>query len=251
LRIAELIQFGDYGAWGEGVIASRTLRDAIRFAARNICAIETGTAVALREHGPNAYLSVEFLGPVRHSPLHHAEAHLFVARKILDLASEHVPAMAHLPQEHRHRGDLEPWFGERLEYGSDRVELVFDRDALPLLLQPPLFTDPDGPEGTARGIMGRIEELMEFERPTAQAVAVALNINVRTMQRHLSAWGLTFEELLDQHRQRIAQQYLQSGELSITDIAFRLGYSDSPHFNRAFRRWTGLSPRQAQTRIAS
>lgn len=246
LHVAEIIQFTDYGLWGHGIQSARSLRDAIEFACREIQMIETGTRLRLREEGSLAHFSTEFLGPLGHDPQQHMEGHLLVLRKILSLAVEHIPAVAHLPYPRRSKLDMGPWFGERLEFLSDHAELVFDRGALQLPLLPlrhPI--SPRGPDSTARGVMNAVSQLLEFERPTAQAVAAALDINLRTMQRHLNAWGISFEDLLDQHRQRMAWEHLQSGAMSITDIAFRLGYSDSAHFSRAFRRWTGLSPRQA------
>jgi AraC-like DNA-binding protein len=68
-------------------------------------------------------------------------------------------------------------------------------------------------------------------------------MNVRRMQRHLAVWGVTFHDLLDEYRSRMALSYMQSRKYSVTDVAFRLGYSDTAHFIRAFRRWNGISPR--------
>ena len=69
-----------------------------------------------------------------------------------------------------------------------------------------------------------LREMIELERPTASCVAAALSMNLRTMQRHLAVWDLTFEQLLDEYRLRRAMKYLNEGEHTITDIAFRLGY---------------------------
>jgi AraC-like DNA-binding protein len=60
----------------------------------------------------------------------------------------------------------------------------------------------------------------------------------------MAAWGVTFEQLLDDFRLHHALIMLRDDEHSITDVAFDLGYSDAAHFTRAFRRWTGVTPRQ-------
>ena len=70
-------------------------------------------------------------------------------------------------------------------------------------------------------------------------------MNLRTMQRHLGAWGVTFEQLLEDLRLHHALIGLQEERLSVTDVAFHLGYSDAAHFTRAFRRWTGTAPRES------
>lgn len=88
-----------------------------------------------------------------------------------------------------------------------------------------------------------MDETIQFGRPTVYAAAAAASMNLRTMQRQLATGGVTFETILDEYRHRHAVLYLQIGDMSVTDIAFKLGYSDSAHFTRAFRRWTGRNPR--------
>ena len=62
------------------------------------------------------------------------------------------------------------------------------------------------------------------------------------MQRKLSDADTSFQQLLDRTRQALAQDYLLRPDLSLTDIAFLLGYQDQSAFNHAFREWTGESP---------
>ena len=47
-------------------------------------------------------------------------------------------------------------------------------------------------------------------------------------------------------RKNLSFEYLQSTALSVEEIALRLGYSDAPSFSHAFKRWTGVSPRDAR-----
>jgi AraC-like DNA-binding protein len=54
--------------------------------------------------------------------------------------------------------------------------------------------------------------------------------------------GLSFQQLLDETRHEIALGYIEQSRLSITEIAFMLGFSDLSNFIRAFKRWTGKSP---------
>jgi AraC-like DNA-binding protein len=91
-----------------------------------------------------------------------------------------------------------------------------------------------------------MDNTIQFGRPTVHAAATAASMNLRTLQRHLATCGVTFATLLNEYRHRHAVRYLQNSDLSVTDIAFKLGYSDSAHFTRAFRRWTGSNPREFQ-----
>ena len=78
--------------------------------------------------------------------------------------------------------------------------------------------------------------------PTIANVAARLSMNVRTLQRCLADEKLMFRNLLCERRRQHAIEALSAGTLSIAVIARQLGYSDSAHFARAFRTWTGRSP---------
>jgi AraC-like DNA-binding protein len=149
--------------------------------------------------------------------------------------------------------------GPDLAFSGATAELVFDPDALGLPLRLPAALElrryrssagRTSIHDTARGVLRVLRESLGDDRPSAAAVAERLAMNLRTMQRHLSAWGVTFEEILDQYRYRTALNHLRAGKQNVTEIAFHLGYSDSAHFTRAFRRWTGLAPSQALDALA-
>ena len=86
-------------------------------------------------------------------------------------------------------------------------------------------------------------ELELIERiPSISWVAGKLGMTQRTLQRHLANQGLQFSNLVQTVLQHRAFDLLQQGNLSITEIAANLGYSDAAHFTRAFKNWTGYSP---------
>lgn len=80
------------------------------------------------------------------------------------------------------------------------------------------------------------------EGGSSEAVAHALHVSVRTLQRKLASEGTTFREVLDAAKGQLAQAYLSDSKVSIGEVAALLGFSDSSSFNRAFRRWTGHTP---------
>jgi AraC-like DNA-binding protein len=74
------------------------------------------------------------------------------------------------------------------------------------------------------------------------SIAAALQITPRTLQRKLSDAGASFQQILDQTRFQLAQDYLRQPHFSLTDIAFLLGYQEQSSFNHAFKEWSGLNP---------
>jgi AraC-like DNA-binding protein len=98
---------------------------------------------------------------------------------------------------------------------------------------------------SAPGFRADVEKAIARAMPeggSAAAVARALHVSVRTLQRRLDESGTTFREVADAVRAQLAQAYLGNPGISIAEVAFLLGFSEQSSFNRAFRRWTGDSP---------
>ena len=77
---------------------------------------------------------------------------------------------------------------------------------------------------------------------TREKVARAMCISPTTLQFKLGNRGTSFLELLDSTRKELAGSYVRQSALSITEITFLLGFSDTSNFTRAFKRWEGVSP---------
>ena len=73
-------------------------------------------------------------------------------------------------------------------------------------------------------------------------VAEQLGMTSRTLQRKLSQEGAAYQQLLDEVRQQMAEDYLQNSELGIPEIALRLGYSETTSFHRKFKAVAGKTP---------
>lgn len=74
--------------------------------------------------------------------------------------------------------------------------------------------------------------------------AEAAGMSVRSLQRQLSSYGFNYSDVIDGERNKLAQEILTDPTIRISDIAFDLGYRNPTHFSRAFKRMTGLSPRE-------
>ena len=95
-------------------------------------------------------------------------------------------------------------------------------------------------------LLEQVRELTEQylgEPQPMEVVAEALHMTPRTLRRRLSALGTTHQQILEQLRRATALDLLQDTDRSVEEIADSLGYRDPSNFGRAFRRWTGMSPR--------
>lgn len=75
--------------------------------------------------------------------------------------------------------------------------------------------------------------------PSLEAVAEHLHTSPSSLQRHLSAEHTSLQWLKDDLRRDLAISRLSSSRVSLVQLASELGFSDSPTFQRAFKKWTG------------
>jgi AraC-like DNA-binding protein len=78
---------------------------------------------------------------------------------------------------------------------------------------------------------------------TIELAAQLCNTSKRSLQRKLTEAGTRYSEVLDLARFDAASELLQDPDIKVTDVALQLGYSDSAHFSRAFKRVAGVNPR--------
>jgi AraC-like DNA-binding protein len=151
--------------------------------------------------------------------------------------------------------------GSPLHFGGDETKLVFSSTYLSL---PIVQADPDMRgvvQAQAHALMRELAGEPEFVREvktvlarglpagrgTLAATAGAMQLGERALQRRLEAQGVSFQQVLDAVRHNQAQTYLRDARVSLADVAFLLGYSEQSAFQRAFRRWSGMTPLQFRT----
>lgn len=108
-------------------------------------------------------------------------------------------------------------------------------------------TYPNDLQAQVRYVIGN---LLASSECTVGRVSAALGLHPRVLQKRLQRQGVSFRQLLQMTRQDIAQQFLQHGHMSVTDLALNLGYSEVSVFSRHFKQWTGCSPRQWRQRAS-
>jgi len=149
-------------------------------------------------------------------------------------------------------------FDCRLTFGAEVTELRFDAALLSMAL-------PYADEVAKRQAAQRCEEelaaiaasddleqqvrvrLLKMDMsesvPELAQLAADLGLSPRTLRRRLHDSDTAYQRILNSVRKELAVQYLRAGTMSVCEIADRLGYSDQSAFGRAFKGWTGLSPR--------
>jgi AraC-like DNA-binding protein len=152
-------------------------------------------------------------------------------------------------------------FGCPVEFGAPTGQLVFANAtlALPLMTHDPSLLETLQPlcEKAARernttvgslraAVENELQQLLPGGQATAAQIARALALSVRTLSRRLSSEGTTFAKVVEQFRHSLALQYLNEPGITLTQVAWLLGYENPTSFNHAFRRWTGRSPSAAR-----
>src|SRR5262249_4104653 len=103
----------------------------------------------------------------------------------------------------------------------------------------------------SKSTLGRVESLLMpiLHKGDAgmDAIAEKMGVSRQTLFRQLKAEGMTFEKVLDELRFKLALQYLKAKKVSVNETAYLVGFSEPAAFSRPFKRWTGMSPRDART----
>lgn len=101
---------------------------------------------------------------------------------------------------------------------------------------------------SAKTTRGQVESLLipilHTGDPNIERVAEKMALSRPTLYRKLKAEGVTFEKLLDELRHKMSLHYLNGKKVSVNETAYLVGFSEPSAFSRAFRRWTGTSPRK-------
>lgn len=87
---------------------------------------------------------------------------------------------------------------------------------------------------------------LSVRSPTIIEVAAAAGCSRQTLYRQLRALGTSFEEIRVDLLRRRALHLLQTERLPVKEVSYQLGFSEAAAFSRAFKRWTGMSPREAR-----
>ena len=151
------------------------------------------------------------------------------------------------------KNEIEGVFDCEITLGGPKAGIVLPLNCLPSVNPVPLglIDHGNGHEmPNFAGFIAYVEHLLllglSLGTPSADWVAGRLGLSVRSLQRRLTEEDTTFEETRQRVLQQKAKEMLSRSDLSISQVAFDLGYSDPAHFSRAFQNWVGMSPRSCR-----
>jgi len=155
-------------------------------------------------------------------------------------------------------------FGDDIAFGAENDSMLFSEHVrdMPLVSADPhlnklllVYCDEAlashrAPDQSFRvRVENAIAPLLPHGSVSVDQLAKALGVSRLTFARRLASEGLSFRELLESMRQDLATRHLADPDLSISQVAWLLGYQDVGAFSHAFRRWTGKSPRAARATL--
>ncbi len=266
LHVAEACPLGSYKVIDYLASSARTVGDAFRYATHYFKIIQTSPSVRLDIDDSGEPVVFQLAGVTGPDDVSRPYAEYCLSIFLL-----HVRAGTRCPVPVRHVTFTHRWppdtsehervFGCAVRFEAEHNRLYIDRaaweapslgahsgvlrvlaDHAELLLEK-LPRRPDLIERTRRAI----QERLCCGDPSVSAVARELGMSERSLQRHLRELGSTFNALLDEVRTSAARLYLDQPDMALAEIAYLLGFADQSAFHRAFKRWTGRTPREARS----
>ncbi len=158
-------------------------------------------------------------------------------------------------------GIYSDYFGCPVNFGQSTNSIIFDNHYLELPCVDSDSNLADLLENNARRILEKLPKFEEHAQPlflmrfneklknelkegraSIENMASCFGMSPRTLQRKLKQYDLSYSEILTNLRIELSKEMLTNPSLSLTEIAFLLGFSESSAFHRAFKQWTKLTP---------
>jgi AraC-like DNA-binding protein len=264
-HLAQLPDLRELGLLYYVLASSDTLAQALRRAARYSTIVNEGVSLQYVNE-KDATINFRYVGISRHLDRHQMEFFTTtVVRVCRKLTGQHV-FPARVTFTHRRRTvtpELLEFFGNDIEFGAPTDEITF---AGPVGLLPVVSADPylnrllikyceealsrrpASLDSFRSAVENAVVPLLPHGKAQAGEIAGRLGVSQRTFARRLSAEGVTYSEVLESLRSDLAQRYLADETLTISQIAWLLGYQEVSAFTHAFKRWTSMTPRMARAR---
>lgn len=247
-----------HGVLGFAAISSGSPREALDLIVRYIHTRTPVSALEVLEGQDTVILRMHEqvpLGAARELYLEVVAAAVVTSLRFL-LSSQIDGFEIYFPYERpAHAAAYKEVFRNVVHFGSKRMEVWMPARFMDIRLP---LADPVARDRAARQCeeeLQRLEAQLELtdrirqlltpcrrQFPGQAEMARRLCLSERTLRRRLRQQGTSYRELLDQVREQLARQMLRDATLSVSHIAYDLGYDDPSNFGRAFRRWTGTSP---------
>jgi AraC-like DNA-binding protein len=267
-HLAQLPDVREFGLLYYVSASSEILTEALQRSARYSSIVNEGISLKYTE-GTDVCVAFTYVGVSRHLDQHQIECWMAaLVRMCRQLAKLRVvPTRVRLTHHRdKYSSEFMEFFGGNVEFGAPIDEIAF---AAGIKQMPVAGADPylnkilvayceealsNRPKhgGSFRSsVENAIVPLLPHGRARAGEIASRLGVSQRTFARRLSLEGLTFSVILEGLRSDLAERYLTDDGLSISQIAWLLGYREVSAFTHAFKRWTGMTPRAVRAFAAS
>ncbi len=247
--------------------SSDILGHALRKLARYSAIANEGLSLTYLD-GRNVRVRFHYVGISRHLDLHQIEFFMvFLVRLCRQLTGVRLVPI-HVRLSHRRGGqhlELVKFFGVNVEFGAVVDEISF----APVIKNMPVVTAdhylnkllityceealagrPSRRGRVRASVENAIVPLLPHGEAKLPNVATQLGLGRRILARRLAAESLNFSAVLESLKIDLARRYVADIDLSLSQVAWLLGYQEISSFTHAFRRWTGKTPRQARSRTA-
>jgi AraC-like DNA-binding protein len=260
LVVGSKVRATTFYALGVAFLTSETLADALEVLVRYYRVIVTvPLELTLKNTKQTTVLEVTYTDP--EYPLLPVPYDSFIASIVglcrLATTPDFHPLEIRLQSSDNNRGgDYKALFEAPVIFDADNNALVFDRKVLAeplpgrsvdLLHATDKVLDSYlaalSPEELSTAVRKLILQLLPTGKAGQDTIASRLNMSRSTLQRRLQHEHTNYKELLENTRRTLAVDYVHDQRHSLSYIAFLLGFSDQSNFSRAFRRWTGKSPK--------
>jgi AraC-like DNA-binding protein len=260
LHLAQRAELRELGLLYYVLASSQTLIEALQRAVRYSTLVNEGV-IQRCTVGRNINITLDYTGISRHADRHQAECWMALIVRILrQLSRRRIIAqrVQFVHSRSRQPRELSAYLGGRVEFGSDVDRISFAKGigntavigADPYLnrllahyCEEALAHRSRGRESFRSRVENAVVSLLPHAECSARAIARRLGFSQRTFARRLAAEGVSFSALLDELRLDLANRYLAEPCTSVSQIAWLLGYQQVSAFSKAYRRWTGRSPR--------
>ena len=244
--------------------AAKDLGEAITLLGRYCRIVNDAIRVQMTRRDGDLVIEVHVVGVPRFLAVQNAELAVAVILKSLRAITGlrvHPTTITLVHMRNSDFREFERFCGCPVEFGGSTDQLVFSSESLavPLITEDLHLLDALRPicdaaaiqRETTRGslralVENEAQKLLPHGRAQRQNIAKKLAMSTRTLARRLASEGTTFEDVVDELRRSLALQYVKTPGVSLSQIAWLLGYEGAPSFNHAFRRWTGRPPSAAR-----
>jgi AraC-like DNA-binding protein len=258
-KVGAITPPGVFHALGLGIVSSTSVLAALRRVERYSSVVSTNGRLTVVEHEGTVGLESR-PGDMTIMPTTHCVDAMVVALcRLLEQCSGPSAIPARVVFMRPRAAPAETYralLGCPVEFDGEHISILFDAEtaARPLLggnsalaAEADRLAERYVAELTVDPTVARVRNLLlraiQSGDVDQDGIARSLNQSPSTLQRRLRKAGTSYQDLLDATRRDLALDYLRQGRHSLADITFLVGFSDQANFTRAFRRWTGKSPR--------